>query len=76
MSLVRSRSRRRSLSRGILPTNLAIEYFKCPRCGLIGVIVTQKTWINCDIYGCKAYFHLNEVGVTREDYEKLWGLST
>lgn len=76
MSSVRSRSRRRSLYRGILPTNQAIDYYRCPECGLAGAIVTNQNWFNCDIFRCKAYLHLNEVSITKEEYERLWGLNT
>ena len=76
MSLVPNRLRRRSLYKGILPTNLAIEYYRCPRCGLVGIIVTHKSWFNCGRFRCEAYLHLGEVGVTKEEYDRVWGLST
>lgn len=42
----------------------------------MGIIVTHNSWFNCGRVRCEAYLHLGEVGVTREEYERVWGLST
>ena len=70
-----SRYRKKSLSKGTLPKtrNWRIEYFRCPRCGLIGVGSTYTNWLRCGIRYCDLSVDLRRFRVSKEDYDKLWG---
>ena len=70
-----SRCRRKSSSKGILPKNRKIEYYRCPNCGLPGCIVTDNLFVVCGISRCGKSFRLIDHRVSEEDYEKIWGLS-
>jgi hypothetical protein len=50
-------------------------YYRCPKCSVIGVIVTSHRMINCGVKGCRSWFNVDRNSCSVRDYERLWGLN-
>lgn len=51
-------------------------YYQCPHCYLTGKLATDLEWFICGGRRCNRNLYVPHVKVSKEVYERIWGLST
>jgi len=68
---VRSRCRKKSLSKSTLPR---IRYFCCPVCKIPSVLFTRSRYYTCRVRWCRAEVDLRYDEIDEARYRQVWGV--
>ena len=52
-----------------------VKYYRCNFCFGVGLVVTDKRYAACGFKRCEKIMYLPKVKITKQEYERVWGLS-